>query len=115
MLKVIPSKGLFNGAAYVYYPQYSEGGNKYRIKYELSSGRYLYSMEMEHDHYPQQIFFSPRVVTDQMTFSQEADYEILRQGKVILSGRAKSIPLRRLPPGDYAIVLDGKADTFVKK
>lgn len=115
VVKTMRSKGRFDGAQYVYFPEHKDGGNKYRIKYELPEGRYLYSVEMEHYHYPDGVTFSPRVVTDKMTFSREASYEILQEGEVILKGRAKEIPLRRLNPGDYSIVIEGEEDTFVKK
>lgn len=115
VVKTLRSKGRFQGAQYVFFPEHDEGGNKYRIKYELPEGRYLYSVEMEHYHYPEGVTFSPRVVTDKMIFSREASYEIFRGEESILKGKAKEIPLRLLPPGDYSIVIEGEEDTFVKK
>lgn len=114
-VKTIRSKGRFDGAQYVFFPEHKDGGNKYRIKYELPNNRYLYSAELEHYHYPDGVSFSPRVVTDKMNLSKEARYEILKNGKVILSGVSKVIPLRRLSPGDYSIVLNGEEHSFVKK
>lgn len=115
-VKVMRAKGRFDGAQYVYFPEHVEGGNKYRIKYELPEGRYLYSVEMEFYHYPESVSFSPRIVTDKMTFSQEASYEIFRGDESILQGKAKEIPLRMLAPGDYTIVLNGgEEEGFVKK
>lgn len=115
VVKVLRSKGRFDGAQYVFFPEHSDGGNKYRIKYELPEGRYLYSVEMEHYHYPESVTFAPKLVTDKMTFSREARYEILKEGTVILQGKAKEIPLKRLAPGDYSIIIEGEEDTFVKK
>ena len=116
VVKEIRSKGRFQGAQYVYFPEHNDGGNIYRIKYQLPNKRYLYSMEMEYYHYPEAITFSPRVVTDKMTLSRATSYEIMDEdGEVILRGKGKIIPLRRLRPGDYSIMLEGEVDTFVKK
>ncbi|RJE75162.1 hypothetical protein SAMN04488028_105202 [Reichenbachiella agariperforans] len=112
----VRAKGRFDGAAYVYFPEHNDGGNKYRIRYELPNGRYLYSEELEYYHYPDGVTFSPKVVTDYMYLSREARFEIMNaNGEVILQGTAKKIPLKRLNPGDYTILLEGDLDTFVKK
>ena len=116
VVKEIRSKGRFQGAQYVYFPEYHDGGNIYRIKYELPNGRYLYSMEMEYFHYPESITFAPKVVKDKITLSRATSYEIMDEdGDVILKGKGKVIPLRRLKPGDYSIMLEGEVDTFIKK
>lgn len=116
VVKELRSKGRFDGAQYVYFPEHKDGGNKYRIKYELPNGRYLYSAELEHFHYPEGITFSPKVVKDEINLSRATTYEILdADGEVILKGNGKKIPLRLLKPGDYSIVLEGEVDTFVKK
>lgn len=115
-LKVVSAKGRFDGAKYAYFPEHNDGGNKYRIRYELPNGRYLYSEEVEHYHYPDGVTFSPRVVTDMMYLSKEARFEIMNSdGDVILQGTAKKIPLRKLAPGDYSIQLNGDIDSFIKK
>ena len=115
-LKELPAKGKFHGARYVYFPEHYEGGNKYRIRYHLPDGRYQYSYEEEHIFYPQPVTFSPRSVTDAITLSRACSYEILdSNGDVILQGTGKVIPLRRLQPGDYGIVLEGQAESFIKK
>lgn len=109
-------KGRFNGAEYVFVPELKDGGNKFRVRYELPNGRYLYSQEIEYFHYPSGVTFSPRVVTNMMYFSREARYEIMNsEGEIILQGTAKEIPLRRLQPGDYSILLEGELDSFIKK
>lgn len=115
-VQVVRPKGRFNGATYAYIPELADGGNKFRIKYELPDGRFLYSEEIEYYYYPQGVTFSPKVVTNMMYFSREARYEIMNSsGEIILQGTAKEIPLRRLEPGDYSINLEGELDTFVKK
>jgi len=116
VVQEVRSKGRFQGTQYVYFPEHKEGGNKYRIKYQLPNGRYLYSMEYEHFHYPSGVTFSPRVVKDVINLSRAARYEITdADGETILKGQGKTISLRRLVPGDYSIILEGNVDTFVKK
>ena len=116
-VSTIRSKGEFEGADYVYFPLYDEGGNKYRIKYSIpEEGRFLYSEELELFHFNEPITFSPKSVTDKLTLSRHSDFEILdADGKTILSGSGRVIPLRRLKKGDYTIYLEGYTDTFIKK
>lgn len=115
-VSTVNAKGDFEGADYVYFPSYDEGGNKYRIKYSLPNGRFLYSQELEIYHYNEPITFSPKSVTDKITLSRHSDFEIMdAEGNVILSGSGREIPLRRLKKGDYRIYLEGYSDTFIKK
>ena len=115
-IATVESKGQFSASEYLYYPEHSEGDNKYRIKYETGSSVYLYSDEAEVVFYKEPITFSPRVVTEKMTLSRAAAFEILDSSeKVILTGNAKEIPLRLLKPGTYYIVLDGVKESFVKR
>ncbi len=116
VVKEVRAKGRFQGAQYVYFPEHHDGGNIYRVKYVAPNNRYLYSMEMEHYHYPESVTFSPRVVKDKITLSRATSYEIMDEdGDVILRGNGKVIPLRLLKPGDYSIMLEGEVDTFIKK
>ena len=60
--------------------------------------------------------FFPEVVTDKMTLSDFAHFEILNElGEVILEGKGKVISLRLLKAGDYFIVLEDQEYPFVKK
>ncbi|WP_109830715.1 hypothetical protein [Reichenbachiella versicolor] len=118
VVKEQPAKGKFNGARYAYFPEHYSGGNKYRVKYILPDGRYIYSFEQEVLYYPELITFSPKSVTEGITLSRAARYEILdSRGDVILQGQGKYIPLRLLRPGDYGIMIEGQefAESFVKK
>lgn len=115
-VSTINSKGEFEGADYVYFPDFKPGGNKYRIKYSLPNGRFLYSEELELFHYDDPITFTPKSVSDKITLSRHSDYEILDlEGNVIVSGSGKIIPLRLLKKGDYMIYLEGYSDRFNKK
>ncbi len=115
-ITTIQAKGDFEGANYIYFPDYTEGGNKFRIKYTLPDGRYLYSSEMEVFFYKEPITFTPKSVTDKITLSRHSEFQIMNaEGEVILSGAGRVIPLRRLKKGDYTIYLDGYTDNFIKK
>jgi hypothetical protein len=111
----IRAKGYFDGAQYVYFPEHKAEGNIYRIKYELPNGRYLYSEEMEHFQFPDDVSFSPKEVEDVITLSQKAPYIITNEyGKEIMKGNSKIIPVGMLKPGEYNIEIEGNNDTFTK-
>ncbi len=115
-LDEMPSQGKFASSEYSYSPEFTEGSNKFRVKYLASSSSYLYSDEVELVFYKTPITFSPKVVSDKITLSQTAPFEILNEREeVILTGNAKEIPLRLLKPGTYYIILDGYKESFVKK
>jgi hypothetical protein len=112
----INSKGEFEGADYVYFPSFKPSGNKYRIKYSLPNGRFLYSEELEVFQFDDPITFSPKSVSDKITLSRYSEYEILdMEGNLIVSGAGRVIPLRKLKKGDYMIYLEGYTDRFNKK
>lgn len=115
-LTQLPSEGQFAASEYSYFPELSEGSNKFRVRYEASASNYLYSDEVEVVFYKEPITFSPKVVSDKMTLSRASPFEILNEREeVILTGNAKEIPLRLLKPGNYYIILDGYKESFVKK
>ena len=103
-------------SAYMYSPkQLVEGVNKFRVKYSSSTFS-LYSTDVEILLRETIITFSPQVVRDRMTLSERTYFEILdAKQNIILKGTATRIPLRKLKPGDYFIVLDGKTYPFVKR
>ena len=105
-----------DSATYAYTPtSLLAGTNKFRIKY-VSSRFSRYSTDVEILLKEKIITFSPRVVKDRMTLSEYTYFEILNsKQKVILKGEAKKIPLRKLRPGDYFIVLDGEVYPFIKR
>jgi len=111
-VNTINPKGQFEGSSYVYYPEFDQGGNRFRIKYSLPDNRYIYSQEVELFYYADQITFSPKSVIDQMTLSQYADYKIMDSKRnVILSGSGQVVPLRKLKRGDYFIYLEGATES----
>ncbi len=114
-LEEYESKGVFEGTSYEYTPYHVIGSNKYRIKYELLNGRYLYSDELEFVYYKEPVTFN--IASNRLIFSQVTDYEIENEkGNVILSGEGREIPLRTVRPGQYIIYFDGgRSDSFIKK
>ena len=112
LLMRILSKG---ASTYCVLPTWVEGHNKLRICYESGSLRRC-SSGIEHIYQPPIITFFPEVVTDKMTLSNFAHFEILNEfGELILEGKGKVISLRLLKAGDYFIVLEDQEYPFVKK
>ena len=105
-----------DSAVYVYAPiNFLPGVNKYRVQY-ISPNCRLHSSDVEILLDDKLITFNPAVVRDQMTLSERTYFEILdAHQQLIIKGEARQIPLRRLKPGDYFIVLDGKLYPFVKR
>ncbi len=115
VLKRQRAKGYFEGAEYVFFTDNKADGNIYRIKYELPSGRFLYSQEMEFFYYPTDITFSPSEVTNEIILSIKAPYVITNEyGKELMRGNAKIIPVGMLKAGEYFIEIDGNNETFTK-
>ncbi|MEQ6119750.1 hypothetical protein [Reichenbachiella sp. MALMAid0571] len=112
VMNTIKPKGQFEGADYIYFPEFDKGGNRFRIKYSLPDNRYIYSGEVEMFYFAKPITFSPKSVIDEMVLSQYADYQIMDlKGNVIVSGSGKVIPLRKLKRGDYFIYLEGDTES----
>jgi len=111
----IPSKGIFDGASYEHPPSFTAGPNKFRIKYLLPSGRYLYSEEAEFVYYHEEVTF--HIAASRMVFSAVTEYEIQDgEGKTVIQGEGKEIPIRYLRPGDYILIFDdGRLESFSKK
>ncbi len=104
----IPSKGKFEFASYVHFPFYEVGPNKYRIKFDFGSGnRYLYSEEIEYQHYLDPVSFQPAVTNNRVYLSRSARYEVFdAKGDMILSGTGKEIDIRFIRPGSYVVYFD---------
>ena len=104
----IGSEGKFEFASYVHYPSYEEGPNKYRIKYDFGSGnRYLYSEEIEYQHYLDPVTFKPTVTNNRVFLSRSAYYEVFdAKGAMILSGTGTEIDIRYIRPGNYVVYFD---------
>ena len=118
--EVRPGIGRYNGADYTYYPNLEDGANKYRIKYNFPRGsrvRYLFSWEVDFDHYPEPIEFKPKSAKTRVYLSRSTHYEIYDAGsKLVLEGQGKEIDVTVLRQGTYVIYFNGKdPGTFIKE
>lgn len=112
----IPSSGRKTQATYTYTPtKFLRGNNVFRVMYKNARERFL-SPTADYYYAPEPILFWPKVVKDSLTLSKRTYFEIINEDdEVLLKGTAKKIPLRRLPAGEYYIVLDGDTLPFVKR
>lgn len=105
------ASGIYEGAYYEYVPLLSEGGNKFRIKYVFPSGgraKYLYSWEVEYDHYPEPITFRPKSTKSKLILSESTHYEVYDGNqKMVLSGTGNEVDVRSLRKGEYVIYFNG--------
>ena len=102
--------------SYVQKLSHSPGQNEYRIVYTDDNGLEMESAPFHFTLNQAPVTFSPVRVSDMMTLSRKAFFEILdEQGNQILKGEMDQIPLRRLRPGTYYIVLDGEQHVFYKQ
>lgn len=110
------SNGLFEGGDYLYYPEYEEGPNKFRVKYEVRENRYLYSKEVEIEYYPEPIELLTSQVSRSLRISRKAPYEILdSDGNLWLSGNDKIVDVSSLEEGEYFIYFENDLSfKFVK-
>ena len=105
-----------DSAIYTYRPKKLYAGvNKFRIKY-VSSTFTRHSTDVEILLKETIITFTPYRVKDHIMLSERTYFEVLSsEQKVLLSGETQRIPLRRLRPGSYFILLKGKAYPFIKR
>ena len=107
--KEIPADAKFEFAAYIFHPFFEEGPNKYRVKYEFGTGRYLYSQEVEYEHYPDPVSFEPLTTNHKLYLSRSAFFEVFNQkSEMVLSGTGTEVNVGGLRPGDYVIYFDKK-------
>ena len=111
-MEVVQAEGTYEGATYSYFPELGEGANKYRVKYIFPRGSrstYLYSMEVDYDHYPEPVEFRPQSAKTRLFLSRHSPYEIYdANNDLVLSGSGIEIDVRVLRRGQYVIYFDGK-------
>ena len=113
------AKGIFEGAGYSFLPVMEEGHNKFRVRYNFPEGSrrsYLYSFEMDFDHYPDPVKFKLGSLKTKIFLSRVSSYEIYNAGRELtLQGRGKEIDVTNLGRGQYVIYFDGNdPGTFIK-
>ncbi|MEO9871305.1 hypothetical protein [Ekhidna sp.] len=118
--EVQEASGLYKVANYTHFPNLEEGANQYRIKYNFPRGsrtRYLYSWEVDFDHYPEPVDFKPKSAKTRLYLSRSTHYEIYDAGsKLVLEGQGIEIDVTVLRQGQYVIYFNGKdPGTFIKE
>ncbi|MEQ9468114.1 MAG: hypothetical protein RLN88_11920 [Ekhidna sp.] len=118
--EVRPAVGRYEGVTYTHYPNLEEGANKFRVKYIFPRGSragYLYSWEVDFDHYPEPIEFNPKSAKTRLYLSRSTHYEIYNAGsELVLEGQGKEIDVTVLRQGQYVIYFNGKEPgTFIKE
>jgi hypothetical protein len=117
----IEALGIYEAANYRYFPEFEEGPNKFRIRYNFPAGSrisHLYSFDAEYDFYPDPVEFSPKSVKTILYFSRFTPFEIYdANNNLVYEGKGKEIDLRMiLRRGRYTILFDGKnPGTFFKE
>ena len=80
---VIEARGVYEGATYSVIPALDEAANKFRVKYAFPAGgrgKYLYSTEVDYDHYPEPVEFKPHSAKTRLYLSRTTPYEIYDDG-----------------------------------
>ncbi len=118
--EIIEASGKYEGVAYSHFPNLEEGANKYRIKYNFPQGSrvgYLYSWEVDYDHYPEPVEFTPKSAKTKVYLSRPTHYEIYNAARtLVLEGQGKVIDVTVLRQGQYVIYFNGKdPGTFIKE
>lgn len=116
----VEASGAYEGSEYRHFPILEEGANKYRVKYYFpASSRvsHLYSQEVEYDHYPEPVEFTPHSAKTRLYLSRASLYEIYdANSKLVLTGQGSEIDLTVLRQGQYVIYFNGKdPGTFFKE
>lgn len=107
------SKGTYGGSAYLYFPVYEEGSNKYRIKYTSGDIR-LYSKEMEHVFYPEPVTFKRK--GNLLILSRSCNYVVSdEENHMILMESGKEINIADLKHGEYHITFNDKQTELFRK
>jgi hypothetical protein len=97
-------------------PKHHSGLNKYRIKYLESDGQVFYSTVVEFVSDLTKVEFYPARVTDFLTLSRDADYEVLdAYGNVVRKGYGTKIDMTGLTTGVYYLNVDNTTNKIFKK
>ncbi|MEQ9404994.1 MAG: hypothetical protein RIM99_15485 [Cyclobacteriaceae bacterium] len=118
--ETIEASGIYEGAEYEFLPVLDEAANQYRVKYVFPAGirtRYLYSQEVDYDHYPEPVEFTPHSAKTRLYLSRPSRYEIYDgNSKLVLTGQGQEIDVTVLRQGQYVIYFSGKdPGTFIKE
>ncbi|MEM8566418.1 MAG: T9SS type A sorting domain-containing protein [Bacteroidota bacterium] len=95
---------------------HEKGVNKYRIRYQASTGYEGYSLDLYYTRADTLITFRPAIVTSQINLSDSTTYKVLDfQGKLVKQGNGREILLLNLKPGEYFLEIQNRREKFIKK
>jgi hypothetical protein len=115
-IKELPAKGGVIINNYDLKSSHNSDLNKYRIKFVESDGQVFYSQIVEFKSDLEKVTFYPTRVTDKITLSREADYQILdAYGSEVKKGRGKEVDLTGKPTGVYYLNVDNQTNKIFKK
>ncbi|MCS6822884.1 MAG: T9SS type A sorting domain-containing protein [Cytophagaceae bacterium] len=117
-IKELPAKGgvLINNYDIDVRNVHHSSINKYRIKYVEPDGQVIYSNIVEYTSKVEKVTFYPTRVSDKITLSREADYEVLdAYGTSVKKGRGKEIDISNQPSGVYYLNVDNQTNKIYKK
>jgi hypothetical protein len=116
VIKELPAKGGVIINNYDMKASHNSDLNKYRIKFTEADGQVFYSQIVEFKSSLEKVTFYPTRVSDKITLSRDADYEILDAvGTVIKKGKGKEIDLTGKPSGVYYLNTDNQTNKIFKK
>ncbi len=115
----VKGKGTEKLNRYRFSIDFHSGVNKFRIKQTGANKRPRYSQPVEFNSSLPEITFVPGnggKVTSKIYFSGMTRYEIYDYyGKLIKTGTANDVDVRKLKPGTYFLNYDNKTETFIKR
>jgi hypothetical protein len=115
-IKEMPAKGGVIINNYDLKSAHNSDLNKYRIKFVEPDGQVFYSQIVEFKSDLEKVTFYPTRVSDKITLSREADFEILdAYGSVVKKGRGKEVDLTGKPSGVYYLNVDNQTNKIFKK
>jgi hypothetical protein len=115
-IKELPAKGGVIINNYDVKSFHNSDLNKYRVKYAEPDGQVFYSQIVEFKSDLEKVTFYPTRVSDKVTLSRDADYEILdAYGTVVIKGRGKEIDLAGKTSGVYYLNVDNQTNKIYKK
>jgi len=116
IVQSVEGKGFESKNIYSVTLSHTAGLNQYRIKGIFDSGEVFYSSIIRYESGENTVSFYPVRVTNKITFSRKAMYEVLDvKGNILAKGKEKEISVENLSPGLYYLVLDNQIEKFIKK
>jgi len=110
-----PAQGSFDLNYYGLPLEHQPGTNMYRIVFNTSSGNEISSNDVEYM-FEHRITFSPVRVSDKITLSDKAFYEVYDlEGNQITKGEGTEIKLVGLPTGQYNLYINQRKEVFYKE